>query len=84
MLNHRFLDPPLSLVHYSGLHRLRSSMDFEMKLQFVRQYFQAIALLLVCSSVELLTLQLALTAPIFFPLPPLLSLKQQYLIRLNY
>ena len=84
MLRHRFLDPLLNLVHYSGQHRPRNNRDFEKKLQFVRQYFQAIALLLVCSSVELLTLQLALTVPIFFPLPPLLSLKQQYLIRLNY
>ena len=84
MLRHRFLDPLLNLVHYSGQHHPRNNMGFEKKLQFVRQYFQAIALLLVCSSVELLTLQLALTVPIFFPLPPLLSLKQQYLIRLNY
>ena len=58
-------------------------MGFEKKLQFVRQYFQAITLPPVCSLAELLTPQLALTVPIF-SLLPLLSLKQQYLIRLNY
>ena len=59
-------------------------MGFEKTLQFVRQYFQAIMLLPVCSSAELLTPQLALIVPIFALLPPLLSLKQRYLIRLNY